>query len=113
MTTGLTLRHEGQAASLAGDTAPHRQFARYIEDAIDHLAGIRGGEFTADVVRELASAEARKDGVNLALAAPNLLPSLMGIAAREGRIVRLPRDVNSTRRTRHASRIGTYTGATP
>ena len=32
MSTGLTLRHEGQAASLAGDVAPHRQFARYIED---------------------------------------------------------------------------------
>lgn len=106
--TALTDRHEGQAAALAADEAVQRCYRHYFERAVDVYASM-GIPFSSDSVRNLAGDWAARDNRDISLAGPNVLPSVMGQASAAGRIVRQS-DVNSTRRSRHGSRIGVYVG---
>ncbi|MEV6226870.1 hypothetical protein AB0L88_03115 [Saccharopolyspora shandongensis] len=98
---GLADRHEGQAAALAAATAGHRDHRHRVEAALAQLIAA-GREFTADDLRRVA---------DVSDARPNLLPSVLGCAARDGLIVRVG-DYASRRRPRRGSRNGTWIAAT-
>lgn len=102
MTAGLDLRHEGQAANLAADQAAHRGYGDLVRDVIEDMAP--GAEFTADTVRLLVKARAPYAEPHH----PNVLPSIFGVPRNAGVMERLPREVNSTRATRHGSRNPVY-----
>lgn len=97
MTTPLDLRHEGQAANLAADTAAHRGYGELVRGFIDGMP--RGYEFSADDVRR-AMDQLHRDS---APHHPNVLPSVFGTLAAQGVIVRVG-EVNAARRSRHGSR---------
>ncbi|SDX52506.1 hypothetical protein SAMN05216215_10124 [Saccharopolyspora shandongensis] len=99
---GLADRHEGQAAALAAATAGHRDYRHRLETALAELVAART-PFTADDIRQ-AAGEPDEDR-------PNLLPSVIGCAARDGLIVRCG-DYASQRRARRGSRNGTWIAAT-
>ncbi len=104
------LRDAGQDAVIAADAAVHRQHGDYIREALDGFARWGRTPWTCDDVRRVAKELAEAEGRTFD-PAPNLLPALIGVAVGKGEIVRQPRDVNSTRRSRRASRVGTYLGA--
>lgn len=79
MTTGTGLRAEGQGAVLAADTAPHRGYADYVDEAVQALMD-KGMEFTAEDVRLLIPEGVRAHH-------PNVLPAVLGGMAANGRIV--------------------------
>lgn len=91
---GYADRHDGQAAALAAATAGHRDHRQRAEAALAELVAA-GKPFTADDLRRLVG--------DLDDAGPNLLPSVIGVAA--GRRVIVPvSEYRSTRRSRRASR---------
>ena len=92
MTAGLDLRHDGQAANLAADTAAHRGYGERVRDHIERLP--RGARFSADDVRSAVTGEPHH---------PNVMPSMFGVLAMQGVIVRVG-EVNAARRSRHGSR---------
>ena len=110
MTSPADLRNEGQDAAVAADVAAHRMHADYILEALDHLATYYRQPWTCDDVRRVAANCASDDGSTFD-PAPNLLPALIGVAVGKGEIVRQPHDARSGRRSRRASRVGTYLGA--
>lgn len=102
--TGMQLRNEGQAAVIAADTAAHRDYRRTLQAVLDDLIAARL-PFTADDVRRIAL---ERDPC--CAPSPNLLPALIGSAARHHRII--PAGwINSSRPTRHASRNRLWVGA--
>ena len=110
MTSGPALRNAGQDAAIAADVAAHRGAGEYIREAMGFMAEDWDVPWTCDDVREFAADFAKHDG-NDFNPSTNLLPSLIGVAVGKGEIVRLTGDVNSTRRSRHASKVGRYLGA--
>jgi len=110
MSTGADLRNEGQDAVIAADVAVHRMHADYIREALDGYARWGRTPWTCDDVRRTAKELAEHEGVTFD-PAPNLLPALIGVAVGKGEIVRQPVDARSGRRSRRASRVGTYLGA--
>lgn len=94
MTTGTKLRDQGQDAVISADTAVHRGYREYVEDAVDALIG-KGMEFTAEDIRMLIP-----KGVNPHH--PNLLPAILGSMAANDRI----RAVGHRRCTRPSRRAG-------
>ena len=109
MTTGQDLRNDGQDATIAADVAAHRMFADYIREALDNFARWGRTPWTCDDVRRVAKELAEGEGRTFD-PAPNLLPALIGVAVGKGEIVRQPHDARSSRRSRRASRVGTYLG---
>ena len=109
MSTAADLRNDGQDAAIAADVAAHRLHGDYIREALDNFARWGRTPWTCDDVRRVARELAENEGRTFD-PAPNLLPALIGVAVGKGEIVRQPHDVNSTRRSRHASRVGTYLG---
>lgn len=97
MTAGMDLRHEGQAANLAADTAALRGYGELVRGFIERMP--RGFEFSADDVRRALDQLHR--GVEPHH--PNVMPSVFGTLASAGVIVRVG-EVNAARRTRHGSR---------
>ena len=91
---GYADRHEGQTAALAAATAGHLDYRQRVEDALGRLIE-SGREFTADDLRRLV--------VGINEAAPNLLPSVIGVAAARHLIVPVG-ESRSPRRSRRASR---------
>lgn len=109
MTTPLDLRHEGQAAVIAADTAPHRGYAHYFRDAIETLSA-DGLPFSVDVIRTVAKTAWLYDGNGAFDPAPNLLPAVIGGYAAAGRIVRC-NEYHSDRKSRKYGRNGVYRAA--
>lgn len=97
MTSQLSLsladRHEGQAAVLAAATTAHRDDRHQAEAVLAELVRA-GAPFTSEDVRRLAKLDD---------AAPNLMPSVIGVAAARRVIVPVG-EYRSARRSRHASR---------
>lgn len=91
---GYADRHAGQAAALAAATACHRDYRHRCETALAVLVEA-GRPFTADDVR-IAAGEIDQAG-------PNVLPSVIGVAAARRVIVPI-REYRSARRSRRASR---------
>ena len=106
---GQQLRDSGQSATIAADVAIHRQFAADIRWAIDVAAAHFRDPWTCDDVRAMAAARAEMQGREFR-PSDNLLPALIGVAVGKGEIVRQPTDARSGRRSRRASRVGTYLG---
>lgn len=110
MTTGLDLRHEGQAAVVAADVAPHRGYGEYVRDALDLFIGWRE-EFDADDIRVRAGLLALNDGrADIEPHSPNLLPAILGGYVASGRIVRIG-EYHSCRKSRRYGRNGRYRAA--
>ena len=82
MTTGTTLRAEGQADVLAADVAGHRRYASLVAEAVE-VIGSGGATFTAEDVREWLEAT-YPDAVPHS---PNVLPAQLGGMASARRIV--------------------------
>lgn len=102
MTTGLERRDEGWSAVQAADVAVNRGYGDHIRDALADL--IEHGEpFTADDVAERAQTIAGYAGHLGEPHSPNLLGSIIGTAARTGRITRTGRRCRSTHPTRNAA----------
>lgn len=102
MHEGEQLKLDGMSATLAKDSAVHRGYAPYAREVLDRLID-SGQRFTADDVRA---------GIPEGIEAhsPNVLPSVIGMAARQGRIV--PAGfVNSHRPSRHAGRLMVWIAA--
>lgn len=95
----LADRHDGQERSIAAGTTGARDHRTVVETAVAVL--VRSGTvFTADNVHALV-----QHALGGAPYDPNLVSSVMGIWAKDGRIVEQPRrSVTSHRRSRHASR---------
>lgn len=110
MATGLDLRHEGQAAVIAADAAPHRGYKVCVTKALDTLANLCA-EFTADDVRRLAHEIALIEGAPTEAHSPNLLPAVIGGYVAAGRIERCG-EYHSGRKSRRYGRNGVYR-ATP
>lgn len=92
-------RHAGQDANLAAGTTGHRDHRLTVERAVAALARA-GMPFTADHVHERVRKALDGD-----LYDANLVSSVMGIWAKDNRIVEQPRHpAKSIRRSRHASR---------
>lgn len=108
--TTYTLRHQGQAATLAADQSVVRGHGDFIRAALDAYVS-NGDKFSADDVREVAARLAADCGHTFD-PSPNLLPAILGGAAASGRIVSVGW-VNSTRRTRHASKNRVYRAKHP
>lgn len=106
MSTGLTLRHEGQDAVIAADVAPHRGFKVYVTRAVDALVNLCG-DFTVDDVRRLAYEIANTEGDQVGPHSPNLIPAVIGGYAAAGRIVRIT-EYHSGRKSRRYGRNGVY-----
>ncbi|MGC5028180.1 hypothetical protein ACLQ3K_25825 [Tsukamurella sp. DT100] len=103
MTAGLEHRDEGWSAVQAADVAPHRGYGDIIRGALNDW--IEHGEpFTADDIadraRELAGYAGRLNEPH----SPNLIGSIIGTAARAGRITR----TGNRRRSTHPSRNAAY-----
>lgn len=99
-------RHAGQQANLAAGTTGHRDDRTVIEVAVA-LCARNGVPFTADTVHRLVKHE-RPDGYNR-----NLVSSVMGQWAKDGRILR---DLNagltpSINRERKGSKNSWWRGA--
>ena len=109
MTTGLDLRHEGQAAVVAADAATHRGFKAYLNKALDALMNVCD-EFTVDDVRRIASEIAALEGSSAEPHSPNLLPAILGGYVAAGRIVRVG-EYHSGRKSRRYGRNGRYRAA--
>lgn len=75
-------RRAGQDANLAAGSAGHKDHRAIVEDALALLLRNRAKAFTADDVHKLVS-HVLPDGYDR-----NLVSSVMGIAAAEGRIIR-------------------------
>lgn len=120
MTTGLERRDEGWSAVQAADVAIHLGYGEYIQLALDDLIAA-GQPFSSDEVKERAKeiVQARYERYAKALAdmglqpkppatpappAPNLIGSIIGTAARAGRITR----TGNRRRSTHPSRNAAY-----
>lgn len=99
---GLTDRHAGQQANLAAGTTGYRDDRHRVEVAVATLAR-SGAEFTADSVHKLVKHDGGEDYDG------NLVSSVLGIWAKDGRIARQSYAV-STRRSRHASRNTVWLG---
>lgn len=95
----LADRHDGQQANLAAATTGARDHRTVVETAVATL--VRSGTvFTADNVHALV-----QHALGSQLYDANLVSSVMGIWAKDHRMVEVPRrTVTSERRTRHASR---------
>lgn len=105
MTTGLERRDEGWSAVQAADAAVNRMYGEHIRIALDDL--IAAGEpFTSDDVARLAAADADRLGHGCCCGphSPNLIGSIIGTAARTGRITR----TGNRRRSTHPSRNAAY-----
>lgn len=100
---GLAERHAGQQASLAAGTKPYRDDRHRVEVAVATLSR-SGKEFTADSVHKLVKHDGIGDEYD-----GNLVSSVLGIWAKDGRIARQAYAV-STRRSRHASRNTVWLG---
>lgn len=104
--TGLDLRNAGIAATLAADTAPHRDAAPFIRQAVEDLASTHR-EFTAEDVRARI---AGNEHVAQEIAdRPNLLPAVFSGAANAG-LIRAVGYTRATRRSRHASVMRVWQG---
>lgn len=99
----LGARHAGQFANLAAGAKPHRDDRARVELAVATLAR-SGSIFTADDVHRLV-----KHDANGAAYDPNLVSSVLGIWAKDGRIQRQG-NTASARQSRHASRNGIWRG---
>lgn len=110
MSTAADLRDEGQDAAIAADMAVQKGYGDYIRAAIAWYAEHRSQPWTCDHIRGAAADLAHADDVVTFDPSPNLLPALIGVAVGKGEIVRQPRDARSGRRSRRASRVGTYLG---
>lgn len=104
MTTGLERRDEGWSAVQAADQAANRDYGDHIRAALAWL--IKTGEpFTSDDVARIAA-----DDANVCICcatkphSPNLIGSIIGTAARAGRITR----TGNRRRSTHPSRNAAY-----
>lgn len=91
---GYADRHLGQAVALAAATAGHRDYRHRCEAALAELVAA-GHPFTAEDVRAAAG--------DIDQAGPNVLPSVIGVAAARRVIVPVD-EYRSTRRPRRASR---------
>ncbi|HEU5475670.1 MAG TPA: hypothetical protein VFV67_33945 [Actinophytocola sp.] len=95
-------RHAGQAANLAAGTSVLRDDRGRVETAVAELARF-GTPFTADHVHNALHGGDPYD--------PNLVSSVMGVWAQDGRIVEHDsRPTASERRTRRASRNRWWVG---
>lgn len=103
--TGQELRTEGTEAVLAADTAPHRDYAALVHEAIDWYVG-HGLTFDAEDVRRFITTE-HPDAV---AHSPNVLPAVFGAEARAGRIEAIGM-VKPTRASRRHSRNLVWQGA--
>ena len=104
--TGLDLRDAGVAATLAADTAAHRDAAPTIREAVEALAAT-GRPFTAEDVRGRIAGDphvVREIGERT-----NLLPAVFSAAAGAGTI-RAIGYTRATRRSRHASVLRIWQG---
>lgn len=102
MTTGRDLRDHGWQNVQAADTAIHRDHRVAIEAALDTLIS-EGQPFTAETLRARLSQDVRPHSANL-------LPSVMGHAARDRRMVPIGWD-RTTRPSRHYSRLTIWIGS--
>lgn len=101
MTTGLERRNEGWSAVQAADVAAHRGYGDFIRNALEDL--IDAGEpFTADDIDRRA--RGKWGSRTLGPHSPNLIGSIIGNAARTGRITR----TGNRRRSTHPSRNAAY-----
>ena len=107
---GMAARHEGQSAVIAADKALNREHGDFIRAALDAYV-TNGDTFSADDIRDVAARLAEDCGHRFD-PSPNLLPAILGGAAASGRIVSVGW-VNSTRRTRHASKNRVYRAKHP
>ena len=100
---GMADRHQGQAATIAAATAPHRDDRHRVETA---LAGLIRAQvpFTAEDVRQ-AAGELTDDR-------PNLIPSVIGVAAAH-RVIVPAGEYRSGRRSRRDSRNRVWIAHTP
>ncbi|PXY20349.1 hypothetical protein [Prauserella endophytica] len=103
LSLGLGERHAGQAANLAAGQKGYRDDRHRVETAVATLAR-SGAEFTADDVHRLVQHDGGT-GYDR-----NLVSSVLGIWAKEGRIKRIAYAV-STSKSRHASKNGVWRGA--
>ena len=106
MSNGLDLRHEGQAAVLAADTAPHRGYSEYVQQALDILTRTPD-TFNPDDVRATAADLMALEGVEIQPHSPNVLPAVIGGWVKAGRIERVA-EYHSGRKTRRYGRNGVY-----
>ncbi|MEV5543084.1 hypothetical protein AB0L13_40315 [Saccharopolyspora shandongensis] len=97
---GYSDRHEGQAAALAAATAGHRDYRHRLETALAEFVAARA-PFTAD---DLRAAAGNPDSDR-----PNLLPSVIGVAAAQ-RVIVPAGEYRSCRRERRASRNRVWIG---
>ena len=96
-------RHAGQDATLAAGTKVHRDDRARVETAVAELARY-GLPFTADTVHTALTGDPYD---------PNLVSSVMGVWAQDGRITEHhQRPTPSNRRTRRASRNRWWIGGT-
>ena len=98
MTTAAQLRDAGQADVLAADTAPHRDYASLVREAIAELDEGPDFHFTAEDVRWIVE----RHYPEVQPHSPNVLPAVLGSLASAGRI----RAVGHTRCTRSSRRHG-------
>lgn len=103
MTTGLERRDEGWSAVQAADQAVNRDYGDHICAALDLLID-KGEPFTTDDVTELAAWGAARCMWRCEPHSPNLIGSIIGTAARAGRIQR----TGNRRRSTHPSRNAAY-----
>lgn len=101
VTTGKELRADGQDAVISADTAAHRGYREYVEDAIDALIA-KGMEFTAEDIRMLIPKGVKPHH-------PNLMPAILGSLASRGRI-RAVGHRQCTRPSRRAGWMRVWTG---
>ena len=96
MTTARTLADEGTEAVLAADTAPHRDYAALVREAVEFIGAGDWGNFTAEDIRsavECIHPDVRPHH-------PNVLGAVFRELAHAGRI----RPVGWTEATRPESR---------
>lgn len=103
MTTGLERRDEGWSAVQAADAAVNRMYGDHIRDALIDLIQL-GEPFTADDIADRARERAGYCGDLDEPHSPNLIGSIIGTAARAGRITR----TGNRRRSTHPSRNAAY-----
>lgn len=104
MTTGLERRDEGWSAVQAADRAVNRDYGDHIRAALVGLID-SGRPFTSDDVADLASRSAALCHPHCREPhSPNLIGSIIGTAARAGRITR----TGNRRRSTHPSRNAAY-----
>lgn len=107
MTTGLERRNEGWSAVQAADVAPHRNYGKVIRRALDQCIQL-GEPFTSDdvdrIAREMNAIDIPGVGRAYPPHSPNLIGSIIGNAARTGRITR----TGNRRRSTHPSRNAAY-----